>query len=42
MLMPVVGVRDSAYFSVVDEEWGSVRDNLKARLAGAREGARSA
>ena len=42
MLMPVVGVRDSAYFSVVDDEWGSVRDNLKARLAGAREGARSA
>jgi N-acetyltransferase len=42
MLMPVVGVRDSAYFSIVDDEWGSVRDNLKARLAGAREGAGSA
>ena len=42
MLMPVVGVRDSAYFSIVDEEWGSVRDNLKARLAGVREGAGSA
>ena len=37
MLMPVVGVRDSAYFSVVDEEWASVRKNLEARLAGARE-----
>ena len=42
MLMPVVGVRDSAYFSIVDDEWGSVRDNLKARLAGVREGAGSA
>jgi RimJ/RimL family protein N-acetyltransferase len=37
MLMPVTGVRDSAYFSVVDEEWASVRENLEARLAGARE-----
>lgn len=37
MLMPVTGVRDSAYFSVVDEEWPSVRQNLEQRLAGARE-----
>ena len=37
MLMPVTGVRDSAYFSVVDDEWASVQENLKARLAGARE-----
>jgi RimJ/RimL family protein N-acetyltransferase len=37
MLMPGVGVRDSAYFSVVDEEWPSVRNNLEQRLAGARE-----
>ena len=37
MLMPATGVRDSAYFSVVDEEWPSVRKNLEARLAGARE-----
>ena len=37
MLMPVTGVRDSAYFSVVDDEWASVRENLEARLAGARE-----
>jgi RimJ/RimL family protein N-acetyltransferase len=37
MLMPVTGVRDSAYFSVVDDEWPSVRKNLEARLAGARE-----
>jgi N-acetyltransferase len=37
MLMPVTGVRDSAYFSVIDDEWASVRQNLEQRLAGARE-----
>jgi len=37
MLMPITGVRDSAYFSVVDDEWPSVRKNLESRLAGARE-----
>ena len=37
MLMPVSGVRDSAYFSVVDDEWPEVRQNLERRLAGARE-----
>jgi RimJ/RimL family protein N-acetyltransferase len=37
MLMPVTGVRDSAYYSIVDDEWPSVRQNLEARLAGARE-----
>jgi N-acetyltransferase len=37
MLMPVTGVRDSAYFSIVDDEWASVRENLERRLAGARE-----
>jgi N-acetyltransferase len=37
MLMPVTGVRDSAYFSVVDDEWPSVKKNLEARLAGAQE-----
>jgi RimJ/RimL family protein N-acetyltransferase len=37
MLMPVTGVRDSAYFSVVDDEWPAVRQNLERRLAGARE-----
>jgi RimJ/RimL family protein N-acetyltransferase len=37
MLMPVTGVRDSAYFSIVDDEWGLVRKNLEQRLAGARE-----
>jgi len=38
MLMPVVGVRDSAYFSIVDDEWPAVRANLEARL-GAHAGA---
>jgi N-acetyltransferase len=37
MLMPVTGVRDSAYFSIVDDEWPAVRQNLEQRLAGARE-----
>jgi N-acetyltransferase len=37
MLMPVTGIRDSAYFSVVDDEWPSVKQNLERRLAGARE-----
>lgn len=33
MLMPVTGVRDSAYYSILDKEWPAVRDNLRARLA---------
>jgi N-acetyltransferase len=37
MRMPVTGVRDSAYYSIVDDEWTSVRQNLEKRLAGARE-----
>jgi RimJ/RimL family protein N-acetyltransferase len=37
MLMPITGVRDSAYFSIVDDEWPAVRENLERRLAGARE-----
>jgi N-acetyltransferase len=37
MLMPVTGVRDSAYYSIVDDEWPTVRQNLERRLAGARE-----
>lgn len=36
MTVPDVGVRDSAYFSVLDEEWPGVRANLERRLA-ARE-----
>ena len=33
MTVPDVGVRDSAYFSIVDDEWPEVRANLKRRLA---------
>jgi len=36
MLMPGVGVRDSAYYSVIDEDWPQVRANLERRLAAAR------
>jgi RimJ/RimL family protein N-acetyltransferase len=37
MLMPIAGVRDSAYYSIVDDEWPAVRENLERRLAVARE-----
>ena len=33
MVMPGVGVRDSAYYSVLDSEWPQVAANLKRRLA---------
>ncbi len=33
MLIPGIGVRDSAYYSVIDEEWPRVRANLERRLA---------
>ncbi len=36
MIVPDVGVRDSAYFSVVDDEWPAVRANLEARLSRGR------
>jgi RimJ/RimL family protein N-acetyltransferase len=36
MLMPDIGVRDSAYYSVTDEDWPGVRANLQRRLAAAR------
>jgi len=39
MNMPLAGVRDSAYFSIVDDDWPSVRSNLTSRLARAREAA---
>ena len=32
MIVPDVGQRDSAYFSVIDEEWPAVRANLLSRL----------
>jgi N-acetyltransferase len=33
MIVPDVGLRDSAYFSVIDEEWPTVRASLLERLA---------
>ena len=32
MLMPVVGARDSAYFSITDEEWPEIRGRLQVGL----------
>ena len=32
MIVPDVGVRDSAYFSVIDDEWPEVRVNLQRRI----------
>jgi N-acetyltransferase len=31
--IPGIGVRDSAFYSVIDDEWPTVRANLEARLA---------
>jgi N-acetyltransferase len=36
MVMPGIGKRDSAYYSVIDEEWSVVRANLTHRLTDAR------
>jgi N-acetyltransferase len=33
MIVPDVGQRDSAYYSVIDREWPEVRANLERRLA---------
>ncbi len=33
MIVPDIGQRDSAYYSVIDEEWPEVRENLERRLA---------
>ncbi len=33
MIVPEVGQRDSAYYSVLDSEWPAVRANLERRLA---------
>jgi hypothetical protein len=41
MLMPGVGVRDSAYFSVVDDEWPAIRENLQTRLSAVKGAARA-
>jgi RimJ/RimL family protein N-acetyltransferase len=32
MIVPDVGVRDSAYYSVIDDDWAEVRANLERRL----------
>lgn len=32
MIVPDIGQRDSAYFSVIDEEWPDVRASLQSRL----------
>jgi hypothetical protein len=32
MIVPDVGQRDSAYFSVIDDEWPAVKANLRRRL----------
>ena len=36
MLLPGVGLRDSAYYSVIDEDWPQVRKTLEHRLLEAR------
>jgi RimJ/RimL family protein N-acetyltransferase len=38
MIVPDVGQRDSAYYSVIDSEWPGVRANLRRRLAGTPAG----
>ncbi len=37
MVTPVSGVRDSAYFSITDDDWPRVEENLLARLSRGRE-----
>jgi N-acetyltransferase len=32
MLMPVVGVRDSAYFSICDDEWPALSERLRGQV----------
>lgn len=36
MIVPDVGLRDSAYFSVIEPEWPEVRANLERRLSRSR------
>ena len=38
LIVPDVGRRDSAYYSVIDSEWPEVRANLRRRLAGTPAG----
>ena len=37
MIVPTVGQRDTAYYSVIDSEWPAVRANLQRRLSSAAE-----
>ena len=37
MLLPDGTVRDSAYYSIVDDDWPEVRANLRRRLESFRE-----
>jgi RimJ/RimL family protein N-acetyltransferase len=37
MTMPGIGRRDSAYYSVIDDDWPQVRANLERRLVEARQ-----
>jgi RimJ/RimL family protein N-acetyltransferase len=37
MIIEDVGVRDSAYYSVIEDEWPMVRDNLKRRLTATQQ-----
>jgi RimJ/RimL family protein N-acetyltransferase len=39
MIVPDVGQRDSAYYSVIDTEWHGVRENLRRRLERGRRNA---
>jgi RimJ/RimL family protein N-acetyltransferase len=34
MIVPGIGQRDSAYYSVIESEWPAVRGTLQGRLAG--------
>jgi RimJ/RimL family protein N-acetyltransferase len=42
LLMPGIGRRDSAFFSIIDTEWPDVRANLERRLAAGRREAATA
>lgn len=37
MIVPTLGQRDSAYYSVLDDEWPGVRENLVRRLGASRD-----
>ncbi len=36
MIIPGVGLRDTAYYSVIEDDWPEVRENLRRRLERAR------